>query len=344
MDDLDENITAIVGNGFDIALLKSIGGAPNQLTTFSSFYNWLTQRHFESSNLIFAELKKRKLDGDVEWDNVEKIIADTISDNNGTSNVLNDVEIIRQQLSLFINEIVTPEKLIEISELSQKDTLGKQTFASFAADLSTPLEGFSNRWKENHKRYHWKFFNLNYTSILENYFWIVLDPHPFKSSNNNFQMNPIPGDNWKPFVQLDFEFFHPHGFQNIPSSILLGSGNLKNVGEGSWKYDKTYAGKITQKYEPFIKNTQLFIIFGTSLGESDEYWWNCILTKLMTDDECELIIYWYQFDNKSETDIIEKFIKVSGINKEEIHESVEDRIRVILFSDEKPLKYGFKVK
>lgn len=350
------NISVIIGNGFDIGLLSSIGKSYEELPTFSNFYNWLCERQFNPSNKIFKEINYRKVSNEKCWADIESIIGNKLSQclkNNDVNikEVINDVEIIRDQLSIFINECVTQKDLNKISKLSKENQLGSGTFSSFFADVSRLYwdneYNFISFWKEHHINYRWRFLNLNYTTILENYFWIKNNPHPYETSNNNFHIFPNFTDNkdWTDLhVKLERSFYHPHGINTVADSIILGvsDGSLKNKIEDSWKYEKEYVGELS-KYNEILENTNLFIIYGSSLGNPDVYWWKNILDVMKENVQTELLIYWYgEYDSLSENDIKNKFITNSGVISDNLN--LRNRIKVIIFSERKTLKYGFRTQ
>ena len=54
---------------------------------------------------------------------------------------------------------------------------------------------------------------------------------------------------------------------------------------------KPYWAQNDKKYKSYFNNTDLFILYGLSLGDSDFWWWNNILNSLLeTDSELIIII------------------------------------------------------
>lgn len=83
----------------------------------------------------------------------------------------------------------------------------------------------------------------------------------------------------------------------------------KSLKREEGKLSKEYWAQYDFKYKDLFKEAELFIIFGTSLGKSDQWWWNNIIIQMIADDNKELIIYWY-----------------------EIHESLIERIHVVNYT------------
>jgi hypothetical protein len=335
-------ITAIIGNGFDIGLLSAIGKRVEGLPTFSNFYSWLEQRHFNPQNLIYSAMARGKEEGHDNWADIEVIIGNALKDFKYSKEVIEDVEIIRQQLSIFINELVGARENVIVSQLVSEKRLGEKTFGSFFAELENleSLPHFNGTWGSHHVSYEWNFINLNYTYLLENYFVFKHDPHPHKTVETNFRTQPFPGDNpaWIPSVALKWKFHHPHGNQNVPTSLLLGTTAVDLRGTTAWNFQKDYIGRLNEDYNNLMSETDLFIIFGTSLGESDKFWWGNVINNLKTHPEKELIIYWYGSEDDR---VVEKLIQNSGCQATK--ESLEAQIQVIYHNPQNPLQRGFQV-
>lgn len=57
------------------------------------------------------------------------------------------------------------------------------------------------------------------------------------------------------------------------------------------------------KYKSYFEQTRLFIIYGTSIGKTDNWWWNNIAETLVApNNESELIIYYYVNKNNNDVD------------------------------------------
>ena len=52
------NISFLIGNGFDIGMLKALGYEHS--TTYSEFYNYLTYYLINKQNFIYKEIENRK--------------------------------------------------------------------------------------------------------------------------------------------------------------------------------------------------------------------------------------------------------------------------------------------
>ena len=118
------------------------------------------------------------------------------------------------------------------------------------------------------------------------------------------------------------DIVHPHGYQNIPRSMLFGveSDKYKN----NWfakRLVKSYWAQNDQKYQSFFDNTELFIIYGASLGITDSWWWKNIFDSILNKNS-ELIIY--SHSNSDKEDVKNRFINACQIECE-----AEDKQRVL---------------
>jgi len=346
------NISVVLGNGFDLGILSAIGKSTNELTTYHNYFQWLTNRHFDPANIVYKKMQELKAEGYEDWAALETLIENILLESAADEAVISQIDVIRQQFTLFINEMVTANDLLKVSQLSEANRLGKNTFGTFNGDLANEgrrLKFFNDIRKLNHNCYNWVFLNLNYTAIAENYFHFVHDPHPYQKSTNNFIIIPRPKTNkkWRPYTELSFEFHHPHGRQDVYQSLLLGTSSINLNSADSWRYEKHYVGRLDERYGKFVDETDLFIIFGCSLSRADKFWWQKIICQMLEKETSEAVLY--AFDRyESEEDIIQNFITdnipdTSPTLCDDDLVKLRERFLVKKFDNEHPLKYGFAV-
>jgi hypothetical protein len=143
----------------------------------------------------------------------------------------------------------------------------------------------------------------------------MFDPEPFSTSNNNIVLDLNPNKYQHigfsdPYMQLKpIDIFHPHGIQDVPKSLLFGIENKDycNQRDNRRVFVKSLWAQCQSKYNDKFNETELFIIYGCSIGESDNWWWRRIYERLISENPAELIIYNYGKD--SEDVIKEKFIE-----------------------------------
>lgn len=360
------NIMVLVGNGFDIQSMLSLG-LYKQLPTYENFYDFLLEKKTTDpkieENIIFQKMSMEKEKGNKLWSDFEVSLIDLkINDNNNSEQLLEHLDYIQLQFSNFINKIVQVENLYDLGHKSETENLALNGISSFVKDLSvedfTKSKFFDKEQKCDHYRvWNYLFINFNYTHLLDSYMSLdkkKFDPNPFKTVKTNFrfvaEQGPYP---WIPTGYVNVDIIHPHGIQNIPQSIVFGVDN-KNQLKGETKSEeyltKTYWSRNDVKYKHYFNDTDLFIIYGHSLGITDQWWWDSIVEALIETD-AELIIYNYiaddEYDNvmEDEYDILQDELKrqvvikflnsIKNQNVDTLYQQLQTKISVILFNENK---------
>lgn len=339
-DDGQINIMALFGNGVDIQLMSYLN-SPYQ-TSYQNFYNYLCYKNFDKDNMIFQKMTEDKKENEKDpnikqnWSDFENSLIEIFNENNyiNEARLTNDFNHFQVEFSNFLNDIITPNMLAQLGKDSSKSELAISSFQKFLADLDeSNFRKLSFPSKVNHyKLFNWEILNFNYTSMLDNI--LVLDkeqydPHPWKYADRqiSFAVNPNNFTNdhcsWNSSTYfssyLMTNITHPHGYQNVPKSMLFGFDNenqITNVDNRNKakNFLKPYWAQNDKKYKSYFNNTDLFILYGLSLGDSDFWWWNNILNSLLETDS-ELIIYNYNSNNESDSETINRFINVATNEK-----------------------------
>ncbi|MFS9301105.1 AbiH family protein [Streptococcus parasanguinis] len=363
------NIMALFGNGVDIQLMEYLK-SPYR-TSYQNFYNYLCYKNFDKDNIIFQKMTEDKKDNEnnsnikQNWSDFENSLIEIFSENNyiNEARLTNDFNHFQVEFSNFLNDIITPNMLAQIGNDSSKSELAISSFQKFLADLDeSNFRKLSFPSKLYHyKLFNWEILNFNYTSMLDNI--LVLDkeqydPHPwphadrqisFAANPNNFTNDHCSWDSSTYFSSyLMTNITHPHGYQNVPKSMLFGFDNenqITNVDNRNKakNFLKPYWAQNDKKHKSYFNNTDLFILYGLSLGDSDFWWWNNILNSLLETDS-ELIIYNYNSNNESDSETINRFIDVAKkvqLTAEDI-EKLHKKIAVVQY-DSKSKLHAFKL-
>ena len=286
------------------------------------------------------------------WSDFENSLIEIFNDINfiDEERLTDDFNQFQIEFSNFLNEIITPAMLAKLGSDSTVKEFAINSFTKFLGDLDKDnfkkLSFPSNTG--HYKLFNWEIINFNYTSMLDNILVLdkgQFDPHPHKLADRQilFYPNPkdipAPGEYFKGFSSKtktwskilvpnrDFNkdtsyssylitnITHPHGYQNVPKSMLFGFDNEEQIKDTkkrflAKKFLKPYWAQNDKKYKSYFNDTNLFILYGLSIGDSDFWWWNNILNALLETD-AELIIYNYNSNNESDIDTINRFIKVA---------------------------------
>ncbi len=349
------NIMIFIGNGFDIAVLKKYRD-DNLVSSYSKFYDYLCYKGFDTDNVLFKKMSADKCGGKENWSDFECSLDELLQSNFPTEELNEALSEIQNMFLLFLNEIVTPEILVRLNNDVVINKWGKKALSSFLGDLD--LEDYEKMefpQKTNHYHmYNYLFVNFNYTSLFDNYIYLdkyQFEPHPYKTVDTNFEFYPNPrgfiknGANertvWSSFVMTDT--IHPHGYQNIPRSLLFGIENDKYVSDREHnRFNKSYWAQNNQKYKSYFdkdeNEVELFIIFGTSMGETDSWWWRNVYESLLKKNS-ELIIYYYNSNHYEKDYVKQKFINACKVDPtEEEISKVKERIYVVLYNNSDELK------
>ncbi len=334
------NIIVFIGNGFDISVLNKYRN-DGLLSTYSQFYDYLCCKNFNTKNLFFEKMKIDKEQEKENWSDFESSIYE-LQIGDSADDLQKDLYEIQKYFLLFLNEIVGTDILINLNDDSERNKWSTRTLSSFLTDLSEEQYEriiFPSK-AEHHKLFNYTLFNFNYTSIFDNYIFLDKyqhDPEKYPTSGNNFNFEINP-NNYKSnhhkcnsettcFCKIVTNILHPHGCQAIPRSLLFG---IENSSEK--KLNKSYWGKHSLKYKNYLKNVDLFIIYGSSLGKSDSWWWREIYESIL-EFGSELIIYYYIGEKSIEEDEIkELFIDACDLGNA-IDKNVKNNIFVVIYDD-----------
>ena len=366
------NIMALVGNGFDIQVLNFLN--KHIKTSYYDFYNFLVWQKIDDSNILFNQMKsmKNKYEKDPEinhnlqnWSDFESGIISIFNDRWVRYSDLEDsLEELRSYFSIFLNEVVTPEVNNNLGKHAQENSLANNTFQKFLGDLNDDdiVKCEFSKKTDHYNLYNWQIFNFNFTSLLDNYMYLdrkQFNPEPHKTVDTNYLFYPNPrsvggtrnmGNNgdtiWSSYIISNV--VHPHGYQNIPKSMLFGVNSQEQIySAGSRRLNsfiKPYWAQNDLKYSHLFEDTDLYIIFGMSLGITDQWWWRKIVDSLETSDS-ELILYNYCHSASEvlQETVKEHFMKASGWVGEDTRKSrIMDKIYVVNFDNNTP-RFAFSM-
>lgn len=345
------NIMIFIGNGFDISVLRKYRD-DGLISSYSKFYDFLCYKGFDKDNLLYKKMKEDKCNGKENWSDFESSLGELLQSNTPAKLLEDALKEMQSMFLLFLNEIVTPGVLLKLNNDISKNEWGKRALSGFLGDLSREdYEKISFPEKTAHYHmYNYLFVNFNYTSLFDNYIYLdkyQFEPHPYKTVDTNFDFYPNPNGFikkgmdektiWSSFVMVDT--IHPHGYQNIPRSLLFGIENSEYTSNRMLKrFNKSYWVQSDPKYKSYFEDVKLFIIYGTSIGETDNWWWKNVYSCLLSG-KSELIIYFYQINHIEKESVKQMFIDACADNiSDEEAGKVKEKIYVVLYNDESPQK------
>lgn len=322
------NIMAFVGNGFDLQVMSDFESEVD--TTYTSFYHFLKLRSFDPDNVILQAMERLRDEGAENWGDVEGVVEELLDSRMADPDDLAEaLRRVQAEFSEFLGLAVPSSLLTRLGSASMDRELAMRSLTGFLGDLA-PSDYKRMRFPlgiDNFDVYNFLFVNFNYTPLFDDFIYLdqkQFDPLPFKTADRNFQFegNPRgvrgarirPKDTFSSYVMTDV--VHPHGHQSIPRSLLFGidePARRHGNQDKTLRLAKSFWAQNERRYKHLFDDTELFIVFGCSLGSSDRWWWRHIAEAL--GEQRELIIYWYNGRSRSlaEEDVRQRFFEAAGV-------------------------------
>lgn len=336
------NITFLLGNGFDMNFgLK---------TSYKSFYNYL-----KKSKIRNKLIKNILSDSECElWSDLELGLGNYLSNINTES-----------EIEDFLNEKETVESLLVDYLTSENDkfeiTDEKAISKTFNQNVVNFHKGFNRKEKNHYEKMlndidvlKYQFITYNYTDIIDK---II-------SSVSN-QIDPFSRHNYKGNARHDSlcNALHIHG--TLDEGIVLALNDTSQINNEKLQnnYDlKRFMVKsqineedgnfVTDDALKMIENSLYICIFGMSIGDTDNMWWQAIIKWLLQNSNRRIVFF-----VKDNTEISKSKAAKMKYNRDkrrvlsqhsielsnEDYEKIESQVIVILNSDIFNLK-GYKIK
>jgi hypothetical protein len=343
-------ILALVGNGFDIQVLSNYSQRPS--TRYVDFYHFMKMRGVDSRNVILAQMeglleRDAKASQDGTWSDVELAIDHLIKSGTPAQSIRAPLAEVRREFSAFLNGVVSDDLLSRLDADAESKSWAMRSLTGLLSDIETL--GDLNKIPFGHREmnkdlYDFLFVNFNYTPLLDNYMYLdqsQFDPHLHTSSGTNFLLNADPrglreNSEWKypTYNFVSARVVHPHGYQDVPRSLLFGVGGESDLRTDEAKLEKTYWTHANLNYGPTIGETDLFVIFGCSLGETDSWWWKNIAKALLRGTSKGAILYWWNRsgDNlKTQDEVFQKFCSAASVDEAD-KEALRERVCIVSYS------------
>jgi hypothetical protein len=254
------NIVYFIGNGFDINL--------GMKTRYSEFYEVYKTKTSKSE--LITELKKEIAEGIINWSDLELAFGKyTVKLNN----IKEFDEVFEDVVDNLAEYLITEEKKFEVKKVKLE---------SFYNNLSNPesflteedireLKQYKNQWINN--SWNIDIITLNYTTTIERIFGD-------KDSNIEIGIHD--------HRQIIFKnIYHIHGYTD--KRTILGVNDISQIEKVDFheneeilealiktKCNRVQRHNIDKTCERIISNANLICIFGSSIGDTDNHWWQLI--------------------------------------------------------------------
>ncbi len=267
-------ILYIIGNGFDLNLELE--------TSYNNFYNYY--KTVETENINVQKLKNNISKTYESWADLELALGNYTQHLEKIEELDDILYDVGEKLAKYLHLEETKLENYEINQKKFFDYLCYPENSFLPADKEN-LFGIKSKWK-NH---HWNIdiYTFNYTSVIEK---ICGDKQ--KNVLLAKHNNALP-------IQLG-EIKHIHGY--LENDMVIGVNDISQIANESFhknrdilesivKSECNHANRsnIDRHFTNKINSANLICIFGSSIGATDNKWWELIGERLKSD--CHLIIF-----------------------------------------------------
>ena len=251
------NITLILGNGFDINL-----GLPTQYSYFYKYY--LSLKSDNKERLIKKELKENLPN----WADLEMQLGQVSAKYPNAQTYLDDIDDVSEELTRYMQTVDS----LSVPSLEKAAKIVYDDLCDFTKYLDNPLKNEMDNFirnTPNKDEVRLSVITFNYTSTFERIleYWRTL---------------PLLGK------IKEYALFHIH--QKLDErGILLGVDNTSQIANGNFRdnymvkaalvkpfINASFQSGTDKECEKAISQADIIILFGTSIGKTDQHWWDFI--------------------------------------------------------------------
>lgn len=320
------NIVYLIGNGFDLNL-----GLKTSYSDFIKEYKASETGHLDA----ISKFKNDIATNTVLWSDLE------LEFGRYTENFSNieELDLVRENL---VDELAEYLRKAQGAFSVDKEQNNYQNI--FSSHLFDPEKFLKDRdsqslisFYKNHKlnkHFNYRIISFNYTHTIER----ILGSTNFSNTNSNINITRI--DTAKD-CQLR-ELIHVHG--SIDEDMVLGVDNSAQIKNETLSelYDtqvqlvKSLCNEamkhgVELQAERYIREADVICIFGSSIGETDQVWWDLIAEQLKTRD-CRLIIFYYKQDYNKRHSYRQEPLKRKVLSSFFQENEIEDMLNKVHFS------------
>ena len=277
-------IVFIIGNGFDICLgLK---------TKYDDFYNYYLNKDTPENKPQVKKLKEHlkadhsKEDGYKYWSDLE------IGMGNYTTN-FSSVEDLKEAYYDLNDNLKA-----YIEEVNKKDLPSTIKSNKLIEDLSYPYKYLRTGFRDNVRKFLKKWETSSYETHIISFNYTDTIERILKTKDGNVKLK----DSYFQRSNLLYPMVHIHG--TVDSYPLIGVNDKMQIKNEQLreneevqeclikpKLNEMLAHSIDGRAVSLIKNATVICIFGHSLGDSDNMWWELVGERLKSD--CIVIYFVY---------------------------------------------------
>jgi len=315
-------ILYIIGNGFDLNLgLK---------TSYKDFYDYY--KTIESSNNNINKLKTNISNNYKNWSDLELALGQYTEEFKTVNDFDEAFEDIGEQLAKYLKKEEAKFDFTKMDKEKFFENLVKPEFFLPAAD-----KNIIRTYKSKFANSNWTIdvFTFNYTTIIEK----IIE------KKKNIKIGHHISNNIVTLKEVE----HIHGY--VDNRMVLGVNDVTQLKNKEFhknidvleaivkeKCNKAYGHTIDNQFKEKIKQSNFICIFGASMGDTDNIWWESIGEKIR-QKSIPIIIFTKGEEaisprigyktNRTKRKMRNYFLKKTNLSNEEI-EKVIDNIFVAL--------------
>lgn len=270
------NILFFIGNGFDLNLEME--------TKYHDFY-----KHYSSkkSPSVLIQRLKNEIDRNIEnWSDLELELGGYTKNLNSSREFYEVFENVEDELADYLEE---QEKKFDFEQFEGKRLFRNFIFPenSFSPADKNKIIGFRQKW--NSSQWNLNVITFNYTRTLEKL---------LKYEGKPIQINDFVNRERLPVILQRIE--HIHGYTD--KRMVLGVNDPSQVSNKKFtdnqdimetliksECNQAQRHLIDEWCKDQVSNANLICIFGSSIGDTDNFWWQLIGEQLKRD--CLLLIF-----------------------------------------------------
>lgn len=286
-------ITFFIGNGYDINTgLK---------TSYPDFLKWYVAQ--PSKNNLIADFKKIIKDGIEYWSDLEialgqKTLAYPLNTKSSFKECKFDLD---TQMQVYLKE---QNKLIQEPSLEDIEIF-RRSVVKFCLCCSSGYRKDLQRIYNAHgsEEYEYNIVNFNFTNTVD-IFWNKLPKDAFWHDIRYPQL--LSGESFRT-IDKKGQLFHIHG--TLSNAMMTGVGNPSQLANTIFQrteiitslcvkpvMNENCRNEIENKISKLIECTDIFVVYGMSIGITDEKWWRSVVCRLLTERNTYLVIVNYDKD------------------------------------------------
>ncbi len=314
--------TFLIGNGFDVCM-----GMNTRYKDFYEFYSKLPTNNLSPSLKTFREAiadyvcKGMKCDkNEIDWSDLEFALGQYSAELTASEQFINIVLDVNRELSEYIGEQDRQFQIDEgVAAHLYKDFCNpdRQPFLSYVDSQS-----FAN-FKRGLGSENIHIVNFNYTNTIE-------------KIRNAYKSKTVLGNSGGYAAEVK-DIIHIHSQIGVDKAILVGVNDPSQIANDKFRTNqdvldvvvkpesnKMFGNGKSSQVKHLLNSSQLVVLFGLSLGETDKLWWEYIGSLLVKQ---RIRLLYFAYDNPAEEeplrlgkrsrDFRKKFCDAAGIPEEQ---------------------------